>query len=136
MTRGRSTQDIAVAALPRGRGNPIGGIVLMTLALLTAVAPFGIDLYLPAFPAMKAELSTTATGVQLSLTAFLIGAAIGPVIFGPWSDRVGRLRPLLAGLVLFLAASVATVLTASIESTDDRRLGQAWVGTFKSRWSA
>src|SRR3546814_15698111 len=77
MTRGRSTQDIAVAALPRGRGNPIGGIVLMTLALLTAVAPFGIDLYLPAFPAMKAELSTTATGVQLSLTAFLLGAAIG-----------------------------------------------------------
>src|SRR3546814_14408271 len=64
---------------------------------------------------MKAELSTTATGVQLSLTAFLIGAAIGQVIFGPWSDRVGRLRPLLAGLVLFLAASVATVLTASIE---------------------
>src|SRR3546814_10501723 len=92
MTRGRSTQDIAVAALPRGRGNPIGGIVLMTLALLTAVAPFGIDLYLPAFPAMKAELSTTATGVQLSLTAFLIGAAIGQVIFGPWSDRVGRDR--------------------------------------------
>src|SRR3546814_16375521 len=64
---------------------------------------------------MKAELATTATGVQLSLTAFLIGAAIGQVIFGPWSDRVGRLRPLLAGLVLFLAASVATVLTASIE---------------------
>src|SRR3546814_5616637 len=91
-------QNIAVAALPRGRGNPIGGIVLMTLALLTAVAPFGIDLYLPAFPAMKAELSTTATGVQLSLTAFLIGAAIGQVIFGPWSDRVGRLWPLLAGL--------------------------------------
>src|SRR3546814_10566743 len=64
---------------------------------------------------MKAELSTTATGVQLSLTAFLIGAAIGQVIFGPWSDRVGRLRPLLAGLVRFLSASVATVLTASIE---------------------
>src|SRR3546814_20834376 len=77
---------------------------------------------------MKAELATTATGVQLSLTAFLIGAAIGQVIFGPWSDRVGRLRPLLAGLVLFLAASVATVLPASIELLVVARLLQGLGG--------
>ncbi|MCY1168195.1 Bicyclomycin resistance protein [compost metagenome] len=124
MTESRLTQDLATVASPQGRSDPIGGAVLMTLALLTAVAPFGIDLYLPAFPVMKAELSTTATGVQLSLTAFLIGAAIGQVIFGPWSDRAGRLKPLWVGLVVFLAASVTTILTSSIELLVAARLLQ------------
>lgn len=124
MTRGQPTQDLAVAASPQAKSDPISGVVLMTLALLTAVAPFGIDLYLPAFPAMKAELSTSAVGVQLSLTAFLIGAAIGQVVFGPWSDRVGRLKPLFAGLVVFLAASVVTVLTNRIELLVAARLLQ------------
>lgn len=116
-----------VAAKPQA-GRPVEGATLLTLAVLAAVAPFGIDLYLPAFPAMTDELSTTATGVQLSLTAFLVGAGLGQVVFGPWSDRAGRMRPLLAGLALFLAAGVATVLAGSIEVLVAARLLQGLGG--------
>lgn len=106
----------------------ISGATLFTLAVLAAVAPFGIDLYLSAFPAMMAELSTTATGVQLSLTAFLIGAGLGQVVFGPWSDRAGRMLPLLVGLVVFLTASVVAVFAGSIEMLVVARLAQGLGG--------
>ena len=64
--------------------------LLITLALLSAVAPFATDLYLPAFPAMVADLHTSPTAVQLTLTAFLLGLASGQLVFGPLSDRFGR----------------------------------------------
>jgi DHA1 family bicyclomycin/chloramphenicol resistance-like MFS transporter len=106
----------------------IGPAMLFTLALLAAAAPFGIDLYLSAFPAMTTDLSTTATGVQLSLTTFLIGAGVGQVIFGPWSDRAGRMAPLLTGLGIFLAASVIAVIADSIELLVAARLLQGLGG--------
>ncbi len=87
-----------VAGTPvQATGKAIGAGLLSTLALLMGLASFGIDLYLPAFPVMTTELSTTATGVQLSLTAFLIGAVAGQLVFGPWSDRAGRVVPLVFG---------------------------------------
>jgi DHA1 family bicyclomycin/chloramphenicol resistance-like MFS transporter len=107
---------------------PIGGAMLVTLAILAAVAPFGTDLYLSAFPAMTADLATTATGVQLSLTAFLIGAGLGQVVFGPWSDRSGRMPPLLIGLVLFLGASIAAVLAVDVQMLVISRLLQGLGG--------
>lgn len=107
---------------------PIGGAMLVTLAILAAVAPFGTDLYLSAFPAMTSDLATTATGVQLSLTAFLVGAGVGQVVFGPWSDRTGRMPPLLIGLVLFLGASIAAVLAVSVQMLVIARLLQGLGG--------
>ena len=109
-------------------GKAIGGGLLFTLALLMGLASFGIDLYLPAFPAMSRELSTTATGVQLSLTAFLIGAGAGQLVFGPWSDRVGRVLPLIFGAVLFVAASLAATLAGSVELLVTARLLQGLGG--------
>jgi len=106
----------------------IGSALLFALALLAGLAAFSIDLYLPAFPAMAEELSTTATGIQLSLTAFLIGAGAGQVVFGPWSDRSGRMVPLLAGLALFLAASVATIFATGVEMLVIARLLQGLGG--------
>ena len=103
---------------------PLGGGALFALALLSAVAPFGTDLYLAAFPAMTSDLATTATGVQLSLTAFLVGAGVGQVIFGPWSDRIGRVVPLFTGLTLFLVASVVAVAAGSVEILVIARLVQ------------
>ncbi len=102
--------------------------MLFTLAILAAMAPFGIDLYLSAFPAMTVELATTATGIQLSLTAFLVGAGVGQVVFGPWSDRAGRMIPLLSGLVLFLVASVVAVFAGSVEMLVGARLLQGLGG--------
>src|SRR3954465_9238235 len=85
-------------------GAAITPALLVTLALLSAVAPFATDLYLPAFPTMVTQLHTTAAGVQLTLPAFLIGLALGQLLFGPLSDRFGRIRPLIAGAVVCVAA--------------------------------
>ncbi|WP_396913909.1 MFS transporter, partial [Mycolicibacterium sp.] len=63
---------------------------LGVLALLTAVAPLSIDMYLPAFPAMAAEFGTSASAIQFTLTSFMVGLASGQLIIGPLSDRFGR----------------------------------------------
>lgn len=122
------TQAPAPQAEVRQDSARIGGPFLITLALLAAVAPFGTDLYLSAFPQMTVDLSTTATGVQLSLTAFLVGAGLGQVIFGPWSDRAGRMLPLLVGLGVFLAASIVAMFAGSIELLVVSRLAQGLGG--------
>lgn len=90
-----------------------GGVttpLLLVLALLAAVAPFATDLYLPAFPQMASDLATDATGVQLTLTAFLVGVAAGQLVFGPLSDRFGRKLPLVVGSLLFVASSAVVVV--------------------------
>jgi DHA1 family bicyclomycin/chloramphenicol resistance-like MFS transporter len=102
--------------------------LLVTLALLSAVAPFATDLYLAAFPTMVSDLNTTATAVQLTLTAFLLGLALGQLIFGPLSDRYGRVRPLVVGAGVCVMASVATVFAPSIEVLIGARLLQGIAG--------
>lgn len=88
--------------------------MLITLGLLAAAAPLSTDLYLSAFPTMTADLNTTATGVQLSLTTFLVGAGLGQVLFGPWSDRAGRMRPLLVGLLVYVLASIVAATAPTV----------------------
>ncbi|MDR1213495.1 MAG: multidrug effflux MFS transporter [Propionibacteriaceae bacterium] len=85
----------------------VSGRLLVVVALLAAVAPFATDVYLPAFPAMTGELDASASQVQLTLTAFLLGAGLGQLVFGPWSDRVGRRRPLIAGTAVCVVAGLA-----------------------------
>jgi DHA1 family bicyclomycin/chloramphenicol resistance-like MFS transporter len=99
-----------IAAAPRGITTPI----LLSLALLASVPAFATDLYLPAFPQMMTVLRTTAAGVQLTLTAFLIGAGLGQLLFGPLSDRYGRVRPVVAGASVCVVASAAAALSPSI----------------------
>ncbi|WP_282790807.1 multidrug effflux MFS transporter [Streptomyces sp. CC224B] len=81
-------------------------LLTATLALLSFVMPLATDMYLPAFPKLADEFGTDASGVQLTLTAFLLGQALGQLVFGPFSDRYGRRRPILLG------AAVCTVATA------------------------
>ncbi|MCO1337800.1 Bcr/CflA family drug resistance efflux transporter [Kocuria polaris] len=117
------------AARPAERApTRMGGATLVTLALLASVAPFATDLYLPAFPDMVVRLDTTNAGIQLSLTAFLIGAGLGQVVFGPISDRVGRRGPLLVGVVLYVLASVAAALAPSVAFLVAARLVQGITG--------
>ncbi|MFZ3453363.1 multidrug effflux MFS transporter [Arthrobacter sp. 7Tela_A1] len=89
--------------------------LLLVLAFLAATGPFTTDLYLPSFPEMAAELEVSASGVQLTLTAFLVGMAAGQLAFGPISDRYGRLRPLLLGSGAFVLASVACAAAPNLE---------------------
>ncbi|WP_062201743.1 multidrug effflux MFS transporter [Demequina salsinemoris] len=108
------TTTTARAHAPARPSKAVGTAMLGALALLAAVTPLATDLYLPAFPTMASDLSTTSAGVQLSLTAFMIGAGVGQVVFGPLSDRVGRRVPLLVGTVAFLLASVGAALAPTI----------------------
>lgn len=102
--------------------------LLVTLALLSAVAPFATDLYLPAFPTMVADLHTSATAIQLTLTAFLLGLAAGQLLFGPLSDRYGRVRPLLLGATVCVVASAATVFAPTVEMLIGARFVQGFAG--------
>lgn len=98
-------------APPRGT---ITGPLLLMLALLASVAPFGIDLYLSAFPRMAADLHAGDSAIELTLTMFLLGLAAGQLAFGPLSDKMGRRGPLLIGSAAFVAASVLATFSPTI----------------------
>lgn len=85
------------------------------LAMLVAVAPFAIDMYLPAMKIMADDLSTAIHYVEISISTFLFGFAIGQLLGGPLSDRFGR-KPLIAvGLTLFSITSLMLTQTESID---------------------
>jgi len=98
------------------------------LGALTALGPLGVDMYLPAFPTMAAELGTDAAAVQRTLAAFLFGLAAGQIAVGPLSDRYGRRAPMFGGLALFAAASAGCALAGSAESLLWLRILQALGG--------
>ncbi|WP_404962761.1 multidrug effflux MFS transporter [Streptomyces sp. 147326] len=91
------------------------GLLTTTLALLSFVVPLSTDMYLPGFPAMAKELATDAAGVQLTLTAFLVGLAVGQLTFGPLSDRHGRRMPILLGTGVCVLATVLCALAPTLE---------------------
>ncbi|WP_227937781.1 multidrug effflux MFS transporter [Alkalihalobacillus deserti] len=90
-------------------------IIILILGGLAAIGPLNTDMYLPAFPMIKGDLDTTASLVQLSLTAGLLGLAFGQVIAGPLSDIHGRRKLLLISLSLFTVISILCALAPSIE---------------------
>ena len=81
---------------------------------MTAVGPLTIDLYLPALPAIADEFGADPAAVQLSLSATIAGLALGQLLLGPVSDRLGRRLPLIAGLVGYVAVTVALAFAASL----------------------
>ncbi|PEG57418.1 Bcr/CflA family drug resistance efflux transporter [Mycolicibacterium boenickei] len=101
---------------------------LGVLALLTAVAPLSIDMYLPAFPAMAAEFGTSASAVQFTLTSFMVGLASGQLILGPLSDRFGRRPLMLAGTFVCILAGVACALAPNIAALTAFRFVQGFSG--------
>lgn len=88
--------------------------LLLSLALLSASAPFSIDMYLPALPAIVEDLDTTRPMVQLTLSAFLAGLAVGQLVVGPLSDALGRRRLMLLGAAVALAAAVLAATAPGI----------------------
>ncbi|UQZ90284.1 Bcr/CflA family drug resistance efflux transporter [Deltaproteobacteria bacterium Smac51] len=85
------------------------------LGILTAFAPFSTDMYLAAFPAMAGDMNTEVPRIQLTLSVFFFGLALGQLAYGPLSDRFGRRRPLLAGLIIYTAASAGLIFVRDIE---------------------
>ncbi|WP_280398092.1 multidrug effflux MFS transporter [Nocardia carnea] len=88
--------------------------LVLVLGALTALGPFTVDMYLPALPIIATDLSTTDATIQLTLTATLIGLALGQLVIGPLSDVYGRRRPLIIGSAVHVAASVACYFAPSV----------------------
>ena len=86
---------------------------VVVLGMLSMFGPLSLDLYLPALPELADDLDASASAAQLSITACLVGLAVGQLVAGPLSDRLGRRRPLIVGLVGFMLASVACALAPS-----------------------
>lgn len=85
------------------------------LALLTALGPLSTDMYLPSLPSIAGALTASASEVQLTLSAFLVGFAAGQIVHGPIADRLGRKPVLLAGIGIYVAASAACAAAVSVE---------------------
>lgn len=97
-------------------GEPAPGQAKMVvvLGLLVALGPLTIDMYLPALPRIAEDLAVSSSVVQLTLTGTLAGLALGQLIIGPLSDSLGRRRPLLAGIVLHMLASLVCLFAPNI----------------------
>ena len=112
---------LADAARPPAR-------TVVVLGGLTMFGPLSLDLYLPALPQLADDLNASASAAQLSITACLVGLALGQLVAGPMSDRFGRRRPLMIGLVAYLLASVACALAPNVTVLVVLRLIQGLAG--------
>jgi MFS transporter, DHA1 family, multidrug resistance protein len=84
------------------------------LGLLSCVGPFSIDMYLPAMPQIGADLGTSVTGVQNTITGFFVAFGLAQLVYGPWADQSGRKPPLYLGLTLFVIASLGCIFAQTI----------------------
>lgn len=96
-------------------------VYILVLGALVALGPFTIDLYLPAFPAISTDLGVSEAAIQLTLTATMIGFALGQLLVGPWSDSVGRRMPLIIATAVHIIASFGVAFSPDI----------FWIGVFR-----
>jgi MFS transporter, DHA1 family, multidrug resistance protein len=102
--------------------------LILILGMLSAIGPFSIDMYLPAFPDIAKHLDTTVAQVTLSLSSFFIGISAGQLLYGPLLERFGRKKPLYVGLCIYLIASFGCAMAASVNALIVLRLLQALGG--------
>jgi MFS transporter, DHA1 family, multidrug resistance protein len=105
-----------------------GLLVTLILGGLTATPPLAMDMYLPSLPAVTRSLHAPAATVQLTLTACLLGMALGQLVAGPMSDRWGRRRPLLIGLVAYVVSTALCALAPTVGTLVAFRLAQGLAG--------
>jgi DHA1 family bicyclomycin/chloramphenicol resistance-like MFS transporter len=85
-------------------------VYVLVLGALTALGPFTIDLYLPAFPLLEEDLGVSTAAIQVTLSATMLGFAFGQLLVGPWSDKVGRRLPIILATALHITASLGAAL--------------------------
>ncbi|MFF3684337.1 Bcr/CflA family multidrug efflux MFS transporter [Streptomyces sp. NPDC002187] len=118
----------AQATAPAVAARRAGLLVTLVLGGLTALPPLSMDMYLPALPAVTDSLHAPAATVQLTLTACLLGMALGQLVVGPMSDKWGRRRPLLAGMAVYAVATALCALAPTAELLIAFRLLQGLAG--------
>jgi len=102
--------------------------MVVVLGALSSFGPLSLDLYLPGLPQLANSLGASASAAQLTLTACLLGLATGQLLSGPWSDAVGRRRPLVIGVGAYIAASLACAVAPSILTLIGLRFVQGLAG--------
>ena len=102
----------------RTKQQPLAGrrfaVLTFLLGGFTAFGPLSMDLYLPAFPELAADLNASQAAVQLTLTADVIGLVVGQLVLGPLSDARGRRRLLIGSTLVCAIASVLCALAPSV----------------------
>ncbi|MFD4957612.1 multidrug effflux MFS transporter [Microbacterium sp. NPDC058389] len=98
------------------------------LLLLTVFGPISMDLYLPALPALTTELDAATSVAQLTITACLLGLAVGQLVAGPLSDRYGRRGILLVGVAAYVGVSLLCAISPTVELLVAARLVQGLAG--------
>lgn len=111
-----TTTTVGAAAVGSAAPSTLRPTVPIMIALIGAVAlpPLAIDMYLPSLPEISDVFDASVGTSQLTLTAFLLMLGIGQLVAGPLTDAVGRRRPLLIGLVIFVVGSVLAATASSI----------------------
>ncbi|MBV9282109.1 MAG: MFS transporter, partial [Chloroflexi bacterium] len=102
--------------------------LILIIGGLSTFGPLSMDLYLPALPSLTRDLGGSASLVQLTLTACLLGLAAGQLIAGPLSDSLGRRRPLFVGVAVYSLASLLCALAPSVPALVVFRLIQGTAG--------
>lgn len=105
---------IAESSIPGESKPPSRARMIVVLGAFVALGPLTIDMYLPALPKIADDLSVSSSVAQLTLTGTLAGLALGQLIVGPLSDSLGRRRPLMAGIVLHILASLLCLFASNI----------------------
>jgi DHA1 family bicyclomycin/chloramphenicol resistance-like MFS transporter len=119
---------IAVPAAGTRRQARLTAGLVATVVFLTAIAPLATDMYVPAFPKVAGDLTASATQVQLTLTTFFVGMALGQLVGGPVSDQRGRRLPLFVAILAMTAASIVCALTPTIGVMTVARFVQGFAG--------
>lgn len=83
----------------------------MMLGVMIAIGPLSIDMYLPAFPSMAEDFGVNVSTIAKSVPAYFLGLVFGQLFYGPFSDRIGRVRPLYLGMSIFIIASIICATT-------------------------
>ena len=89
--------------------------IVFILGLLAMLMPLSIDMYLPALPVISAQFGVPAGSTQMTLSTYILGFALGQLIYGPMADSFGRKPVVLGGTLVFAAAAVACALANTID---------------------
>lgn len=112
----------------KSTGKPYSIFWIMLLALFTSLGPLSIDMYLPALPQMATDFQVSTLQMANTLPAYFMGLAIGQLVYGPISDRIGRKKPLYFGMALYAVASLLCILAPDHWSLIAARILQALGG--------